>query len=48
MTPQELDALGEQLDALIRPYLAATREGAPVNGALVHLGLHAFPLIERT
>lgn len=48
MAPAELDALGEQLDALIRPYLAATREDVPADGALVHLGLHAFPLIERT
>jgi hypothetical protein len=44
MTPTELSALGEALDALIRPYLAATREDAPRGSALVHLGLHGFPL----
>jgi DNA-binding transcriptional ArsR family regulator len=44
VTPDELNALCERLDALIRPYLAATREDDPDGGALVHLGLHAFPL----
>jgi hypothetical protein len=44
MTPAELSALGEALDALVRPYLAATREDPPRGSALVHLGLHAFPL----
>lgn len=43
MTPQELTALGERLDALIRPYIAATREEAPDGSALVHLNVHAFP-----
>jgi len=43
MTPQELIDLGQQLDALIRPYLAATREDRPDTSALVHLGVHAFP-----
>ena len=44
MTPDELSALGGRLDALIRPYIAATRRSAPDGAALVHLGLHAFPL----
>jgi len=47
MTPDELNELGERLDALIRPYIAATREGTPDGSALVHLGVHAFPLQER-
>lgn len=47
MTPDELAALGAQLDALIRPYLAATRQTAPAGGGLVHIGLHAFPLPEQ-
>ena len=46
MTPAELSELGEALDALIRPYLAATREDPPRGTDLVHLGLHAFPLEE--
>jgi DNA-binding transcriptional ArsR family regulator len=40
--PQELSELTEKLDALIRPYIAATRDGAPPDAELVHLGLHAF------
>lgn len=43
MTPQELVDLGQRLDALIRPYLAATRDDPPGASALVHLGVHAFP-----
>jgi predicted transcriptional regulator len=44
MTPAELNALGERLDALIRPYLSATRTDDPDGSALVHLGVQAFPL----
>jgi hypothetical protein len=44
MTPAELSALNERLDALIRPYIAATREDTPRGSDLVHLGLHAFAL----
>src|SRR5262245_60951003 len=47
MTPEELEALGERLDALIRPYLAPTRQDAPKGSALVHVGVHAFPVEER-
>jgi DNA-binding transcriptional ArsR family regulator len=43
LTPRELKDLTAQLDALIRPYIAATREGAPRGSALVYLGLQAFP-----
>ncbi len=43
MTPAELGDLQHRLDALIRPYIAATR--GTVEGAdLVHLGLSAFSL----
>jgi DNA-binding transcriptional ArsR family regulator len=41
--PQELIDLTAKLDALIRPYIAATREDAPRGSAVVHLGLQAFP-----
>jgi DNA-binding transcriptional ArsR family regulator len=47
MTPEELEALGQRLDALIRPYLAPTRQSAPEGAALVHLGVHAFPVEPR-
>lgn len=43
MTPAELAELTRQLDTLIRPYIAATRDDPPDGSALVHLGLHAFP-----
>jgi hypothetical protein len=46
VTPAELAALAGQLDELIRPYLAPTRDDPPRGAALVHLGLHAFPLAE--
>lgn len=42
-TPQELRELLDTLDKLIRPLIAATRDGPPSGAALVHLGLHAFP-----
>jgi hypothetical protein len=47
LTPDELVALGTRLDALIRPYIAATREDSPAGSDLVHLGVQAFPLVER-
>jgi hypothetical protein len=43
MTATELADLTRRLDALIRPYIAATRVERPDGSALVHLGLHAFP-----
>jgi DNA-binding transcriptional ArsR family regulator len=43
LSPQELRDLNEKLDALIRPYIAATREDVPRGAAVVHLGLQAFP-----
>lgn len=42
-TPQELSELVDQLDALIRPLIAATRDDAPPAAELVHVGLQAFP-----
>jgi DNA-binding transcriptional ArsR family regulator len=43
LSPQELTDLEAKLDALIRPYIAATRDDAPRGSAVVHLGLQAFP-----
>ena len=43
MTPTELGDLQRQLDALIRPYIAATR-GTVDGTELVHLGLNSFCL----
>jgi DNA-binding transcriptional ArsR family regulator len=43
LDPGELRDLTAKLDALIRPYIAATREDAPRGSAVVHLGMQAFP-----
>jgi DNA-binding transcriptional ArsR family regulator len=43
VSPEELRALGERLDALIRPYIAALRDDAPSDADLVHVNLIAFP-----
>ena len=42
MTPQELRALGEKLDALIRPYIGLTRADAPDGSDVVELRLNAY------
>lgn len=44
MTPAELSALGEKLDALIRPYIALTRGGAPDGSEVVSLAIDAYRL----
>jgi DNA-binding transcriptional ArsR family regulator len=46
ISPAELTALGETLDALIRPLIAATRASAPADAELVNLDLFAFPRTE--
>jgi DNA-binding transcriptional ArsR family regulator len=46
ISPAELRVLGEQLDALIRPLIAAGREGAPADAELVEVDLYAFPRTE--
>jgi DNA-binding transcriptional ArsR family regulator len=46
ITPDELRVLGEQLDALIRPLIAAGRGSAPADAALVEVDLYAFPRTE--
>ena len=42
LAPGELRELGERLDALIRPYIALTRQHAPEDSAIVALHLNAF------
>jgi DNA-binding transcriptional ArsR family regulator len=46
VSPSELADLGEQLDALIRPLIAAVRTSAPEDAALVNVDLFAFPRLE--
>ncbi len=43
VSPGELRALVEQIDALIRPLIAPNRESSPPDSALVHVGVQAFP-----
>jgi DNA-binding transcriptional ArsR family regulator len=43
LTPQELEALGERLDALIRPYVRSIRSDAPEGSEVVQVTLRAFP-----
>jgi len=43
LTPQEVTELTGKLDALIRPYIAATREDAPRGSGIVRFGMQAFP-----
>ncbi len=42
LTAPELVELTQQLDALIRPYLSATREDTPADAEQVRLGFHAY------
>ena len=43
VTPEEMRELGDRLDALIRPYIAAIRDDSPAGADLVHANLTAFP-----
>lgn len=43
VTPDELRSIVERVDAIIRPYIAATRENAPADAAAAHVSLVAFP-----
>ena len=42
LTPDELTNLSARLDAVIRPYIAATRELRDPDAELVHVNVHAF------
>jgi DNA-binding transcriptional ArsR family regulator len=45
-TPDELSELLTQLDSLIRPLIAATRDDAPPAAEMIYLGLQAFPRLD--
>jgi len=47
ISPQKLRVLGGQIDALIRPLIAAGRASAPSDAALVEVDLFAFPRTEE-
>ena len=42
LTAAELRQLGERIDALVRPYISATRDDAPPDAEMVHFGFHGF------
>jgi DNA-binding transcriptional ArsR family regulator len=43
VTPDELKQIVERIDAVVRPYIAATRENAPSDAELAHVAMLAFP-----
>jgi DNA-binding transcriptional ArsR family regulator len=43
VTPDELRSLIASVDALLRPYIAATRENAPDGAAIAYCSVTAFP-----
>jgi DNA-binding transcriptional ArsR family regulator len=43
VTPDELGRITEQIDAVLRPFLAATRTDAPDNAGHTHFSVTAFP-----
>jgi DNA-binding transcriptional ArsR family regulator len=43
VTPDELKSLVDQIDAVVRPFIAATRIGAPESAEIAHLSVLAFP-----
>ena len=45
LSPDELRVLVQQLDKLIRPFIASTRDDEPPDAEPVHIGLQAFPRV---
>ncbi|MCH1882768.1 helix-turn-helix domain-containing protein [Agrococcus sp. ARC_14] len=43
VTPEELRSIVERIDAIVRPYIGATRHDAPADAAVANLSLLAFP-----
>jgi len=43
VTPAELRSIVERIDAIVRPYIAATRADAPDDAGIANLSLLAFP-----
>ena len=43
VTPEELRSIVERIDAIVRPYIGATRHDAPAEAASANLSLLAFP-----
>lgn len=43
VTPEEMRSLLEQIDALVRPFIAATRQDAPAGSGVAHVSVLAVP-----
>lgn len=43
VTPDELRSVVERIDAIVRPYIAATRQDVPAGAEIANLSLLAFP-----
>lgn len=43
VTAEELAAVNKQIDAILRPYIAATRDERPAGAALASVAYQAFP-----
>ncbi|MDQ0381789.1 ArsR/SmtB family transcription factor [Amycolatopsis thermophila] len=48
ITPEELAALNDAIDALVRPYVATLRADAPEGARPVHGSWRAFPRVEAS
>jgi hypothetical protein len=47
-TPEEMIGLTQRIDAVLRPFIAATRDQRPAGSALVTVGFQAFPKETRS
>jgi DNA-binding transcriptional ArsR family regulator len=43
LTPEELEALGDRIDELVRPYVRSIRDDPPAGSEVVQVTLRAFP-----
>src|SRR6478609_3601598 len=43
VSPAELQSIVERIDAIVRPFIAATRQDAPGDAAIANVSLLAFP-----
>lgn len=43
VTPDEMRRITAEIDAIVRPFIAATRANAPADAAVAHVSLLAFP-----
>jgi hypothetical protein len=46
VTAAELETIGRALDAVLRPYIGATRDESPADAEAVHVALQVFRRID--